>query len=281
MRHVSDDSRLPAIQHGFTLVEMIISIVIAGIVVAMVSLFGRNQIEAYIDVGNRAELADAADTALRRIARDLQGGLPNSVRESGGAFLEFVPVHDAGRYRADVDNAGAGDFLDFSSTTDDSFDVLGPSVTITAGDQLVVYNLGVPGSNVYDNDSSRRPITTAPGTVSNIRYQLGAAPNQQFVLPSPLNRFHLVGAPVTYQCVPNAANPELGVILRHTGYGFNAAQPLAFAGGAVLVNNVAACAFMYSQAVLQRNGLVVLRLTLTRNGESVQLLHQVEVLNKP
>ena len=50
---------------------------------------------------------------------------------------------------------------------------------------------------------------------------------------------------------------------------------------AVLVGDVTSCSFSYLPAVLQRNGLVVLRLTLTRNGESVELLHQVDVLNTP
>ncbi|PKO37640.1 MAG: pilus assembly protein MshO, partial [Betaproteobacteria bacterium HGW-Betaproteobacteria-6] len=74
-------------------------------------------------------------------------------------------------------------------------------------------------------------------------------------------------------------------LLRHSGYGFLAAQPVAFGalGGvaAVMADNVTFCAFNYVPAILQRNGLVVLRLTQTRNGESVELLHQVDVQNTP
>lgn len=283
MRRATDFCPFLRDDRGFTLVEMIISIVIAGVVLAMVSLFGRQQIEAYIDVGNRSDLADAADTALRRVARDLQSALPNSVRSSGN-FLEFVPIRDAGRYRADVDNAGAGNILDFSSSTDNSFDVLGPPVTILAGDELVIFNLGQPGSDVYTTAprTSRRAIATAPGTVSSLQFTLGAAPDQQFPLASPQNRFQIVSTPVTYECAPNA-NPALGRVIRHSGYAFSAVQPVAFAAGtsSVLVGNVAACSFSYMPAVLQRNGLVVLRLTLTRNGESVNLLHQVDILNTP
>lgn len=266
---------------GFTLVEMIVSIVIAGILAGMLALFGGGQIRAYLDASARVELADAADTALRRIGRDLQGALPNSVRQSGN-FLEFVPIRDAGRYRADVDNAGLGDFLDFASTIDNSFAVLGPAVTVTAGDQLVIFNLGQTGSDVYAG-TSRRAISTAAGTVSSLQYTLGAF--GQFPLASPQNRFQIVGQPVTYECAANAVNPELGTVIRHSGYGFQPAVATSpwLQGGvsAVLVNNVAACNFSYTPAVLQRNGLVVLRLTLSRNDESVDLLHQVDVLNTP
>lgn len=261
---------------GFTLVEMIVSIVIAGVLVSMVAMFGRGQIDAYIDVSNRAQLADEADTALRRVARDLQSALPNSVRQSG-SFLEFVPIRDAGRYRTDVDNAGAGNFLDFTSTTDNSFDVLGPAVNVAAGDQLVIFNLGQTGSDVYAG-TSRRAIFTGAGSVSSLQYTLGGL--GQFPLASPQSRFQIVSGPVTYQCNASAAG---GTVLRHSGYAFAGTQPTTFAGAtsAVLVGDVTACSFSYTPAVLQRNGLVVLSLTLTRNGESVQLLHQVDVLNTP
>src|SRR3990167_2242893 len=125
MRRAFDFRPFLPVDRGFTLVEMIISIVITGIVVSMVAMFGRGQVDAYIDAGNRAELSDAADTTLRRIARELQAALPNSVRLSGN-FLEFVPIRDAGRYRSELNSTGGGDVLNFASSSDSTFDVLGP-----------------------------------------------------------------------------------------------------------------------------------------------------------
>ncbi len=290
MRRATDFRLFSAVDRGFTLVEMIISIVIAGILISMVGLFGRAQIDAYFDVSDRAELADGADTALHRVARELQAALPNSVRQSGN-FLEFVPIKDAGRYRADVgdadgDGVAEGNMLDLT-IADNSFDVLGPTVTIGNGDQLVIYNLGPGISDVYAGDSRR--AATAGGGLSAITFS-GA----QFPLASPQKRFHIVGGPVTYECAANALNPELGTVTRHWCYNFTNPQPTAFGAlgvhaacsveqSAVLVNNVSACSFSYITATgaLQRNGMAVLNLTLTRNGESVSLLHQVEVLNTP
>jgi len=259
---------------GFTLVEMIVSIVIAGILLGMIGIFGRDQIKAYLDVNNRAELADAADTAIRRISRDLQSALPNSVRQSGN-LLEFVPIRDAGRYRADVNSTGGGDPLDFGSNTDTSFDVLGPPVTIRSGEQLVIYNLGQQGADVYDG-TSRRAATAGSG-LSSVSFEPGGI---HFPLASPQNRFQIVDTPVTYEC-----DLVQGAIIRHSGYGFQssiATSPWSSGGtSAVLINDVSDCAFSYSPAVLQRSGLVVVRLTLKRNGESVELLHQIDVLNTP
>ena len=274
MRRAFDIRPFLRVDRGFTLVEMIISIVITGIIVSMMALFGRGQVDAYIDVGNRAELSDAADTTLRRVARELQAALPNSVRLSGN-FLEFVPIHDGGRYRAELNSTGGGNILDFTSSTDTSFDVLGPPVTIPAGDQLVIFNLGQPGSDVYDG-SSRRSATAGVG-LNTITF---APAGTQFPLASPQNRFQIVGTPVIFEC-----SVATGQLIRRSGFAFGHAWPpnTATLGGvaAVLADNVSACAFNYVPAILQRNGLVVLRLTLTRNNESVELLHQVDVLNTP
>lgn len=279
MRRATECLRSAKAQHGFTLVEMIIVIVISGVLLGIVGMFGRRQIDAYIDTSNRAELADAADTAVRRIARDLQGALPNSVRQSG-SFLEYVPIRDAGRYRAEFTSTGGGDPLDFTSNADNSFDVLGPTVTISAGDQLVIFNLGQTGSDVYAG-TSRRAATAGSG-LSTVTF---APAGTQFPLASPQSRFQIVRAPVTYECAASATTPELGTVIRRTGYGFQssvATAPWSQGGtSAILVGDVAACSFAYTPAVLQRNGLVVLHLTLTRNGESVEILHQIDVLNTP
>jgi len=283
MRHGSEISAPAGRSRGFTLVEMIIAIVITGILVGIVGMFGRRQIDAYMDVGNRAELADAADTALRRIARDLQSALPNSVRvDTSNRFIEYVPIRDAGRYRADFGGGASDDPLDFGSNTDASFDVFGPPVTIRAGDQLVIFNLGQTGSDVYAG-TSRRAATTGT-SLTKVSFTPGGT---QFPLASPQSRFQIVGGPVSYEC-----NLAQGTLVRHWCYDFRAAQPTVFGSlsvhaactaeqSAVLVSDVSACSFNYSTAVSQRNGLVVLRLSLSRNGENVELLHQVDVLNTP
>lgn len=275
MRRVFDFRPFFRGDRGFTLVEMIISIVITGIVVSMMAMFGRGQVSAYIDVNNRAKLSDAADTTLRRIARELQAALPNSVRVSGN-FLEFVPIHDAGRYRVELNSSGGGDLLNFASSTDSTFDVLGPPVSILAGDQLVIFNLGQPGSDVYEG-SSRRAATAGVG-LNNITFDPAGT---QFSLASPQSRFQIVGTPVIYEC-----SVATGQLIRRSGFAFGHAWPpnTSTLGGtaAIMADNVGAtCAFNYTPAILQRNGLVVLRLTLTSDGESVELLHQVDVMNTP
>ena len=67
-------------QAGVTLVEMIVAIVITGILLSLTSMFVRNQVDSYTDVARRTDLVDTANTAVRRMARDLATALPNSPR---------------------------------------------------------------------------------------------------------------------------------------------------------------------------------------------------------
>lgn len=269
-------------QHGVTLIEMIVVIVVSGILLGMAAMFGRWQIQSYLDISSRAALADAGDTALRRIARELQAALPNSVRvtaSGANALLEFVPIRDAGRYRAES-GGGVGDApLDLSCSSGCSFDIFGPPVTIGNGESIVIYNLGVTGADVYEGTSRRAAMAGA--SLSKVTAQA----DTQFLFASPQKRFHIVSTPVTFECVPNAADPDQGVIRRRWGYAYSPSQPTSFAGSSsgILVSGVTACSMTYVPGVLQRNGLAAIRLTLTNadGSERIELLHQVEVFNAP
>lgn len=287
-------------QLGFSLIEMILVIVLTGAMGAMIAGFIRKPITAYADMERRAELTDIADVALRRIARELQGALPNSVRVNGtGLYIEFMPASAAGRYRAAKSSTlGTEDFLDFSSATDNSFDVLGPTVSVVAGDQLVINNLGLVGADVYAG-TSRRALIGSGASLSNLQYTVGGA---QFPFGSPSNRFFIVNRPVTYACAPTAGTTYTGTLRRVAGYAIQAAQPTNL-GGAPLsaqtgANNallagpsvanplalrpyVSACSFAYNNSASSRNGIVTVQLTLTSSGENVTLLQQIHVGNSP
>ena len=214
-----------------------------------------------------------ADTALRRIARDVRAALPNSIRTTAATcdgiaicFMEFVPIKSAGRYR----DGGPGNSLDFMAAAD-TFDAIGPGVDVAAGDSIVIYNLGITGSDVYAG--SDRRIATAPfGTaLATIGFSGGAFP-----FSSPARRFHVVGTPVSYVC-----NVGGGQLQRYAGYAYSVAQPQPPAGTpAILATNVSRCRFVY-QTLSQLNAMITLELGLTRGGETVSLVYQVHVNNVP
>ncbi|MDD5295938.1 MAG: type II secretion system protein [Rhodocyclaceae bacterium] len=265
-------------QRGFTLIEAVIVIALTGAISGVVAVFLRGPITAYFDTVRRADLADGADGALRRMSRDIQASLPNSVRVSGN-FIEFIPVKGAGRYRTDVGIGAGDDPLDFTSGADTSFDVLGPTVTVASGDSIVIYNLGQPGADAYEG-TSRRAVSSPYGTVANVKFASGGTP---FPFASPGGRFQVVSTATSYQC-----DLTSGVVRLWWGYPIQNTQPTSSAAltalsanSAVLVDRVTSCAFGYASSVSQRMGLVTLKLVLSKDGESVSLMQQLNVANAP
>lgn len=286
----------PPLSAGFTLIELIMVIVITGIVASMVAVFIPGPITAYLDTARRAELTENADTAVRRIARDLRTALPNSVRVvavGGVTYLEFIPTVGGGRYRqypTDQTTAATGDVLDFGGA-DTSFDVIGPVPVYPAGSSVAVLNLG-PGSASDAYAGSNRSVLSSSNAVAGL-FSSDAAPHSmtfaaiQFPAPSPSARFQVVQTPVTYACAPDAANPAAGALRRYSGYGFSAAQatPPAVVPQ-TLVGNVSLCSLSYDETAATRGihvrtGLVTLQLQLTVQGESARLVHQMQVVNAP
>ncbi len=270
---------------GVTLVEMIVVIAITGILGAAVAIFIRRPMEGYIDAARRAELSDLADTALRRMTRDVRTALPNSLRAtlSGNVhYLEYLQTGGGGRYRAEVAGDGSGNLLDFTAA-DASFDVIGPMPTLAAGNAIVVYNLNadpaITTSNAYVGDNRASYSSNTATTITLTAATL-------FPFNSPGKRFQIVQTPVTYACDPLPGGT--GELRRVSGYAIQAAQPNNINAGplstapvnALLARNVRSCAFSYA-VVSQRTGVLALSLQLESGGESVRLFQQVHVNNVP
>ena len=277
---------------GFSLIELIVVIVISGIIAGVVAVFIRTPIEAYVDTARRAQLSEVTDTAVRRVARDVRTALPNSVRVlavGASTYLEFIPTVGGGRYRQYPTAAGVGDVLDFS-VADTQFHVTGPVPVYAAGNFVTVFNLGAGSAADAYAGNNRAAVTSANAGAA--LFSSDAVPHTvtfaalQFPMPSPSARFHLVTTPVTYQCTPNLATPGLGVLQRHTGYAFAAAQPTPPAGAPqLLAGNVAECDFDYNEVAAgglhTRTGLITLTLRLQDGGESARIVHQIHVQNAP
>lgn len=298
---------------GFTLVELIVVIAIAAVLAILAALILRGPIAGYFAQVNRGTLVDLAQQALTEMAQDIRAALPNSVRvasSGGGTALELIPVLDGGRYRDGPSPCAGGGCpqpmtyyrLQFN-VADTDFNLLAPFQTVTAapaGARLVIYNLGQPGADAYAGD----PVITPAGTAitlspnNDLALSNGGAgvaeqhvhlnPGFKFAFRSPNKRIYLVSQPVSYLCAgTGTANGNgTGTLTRYWNYGFVNPQPVPpptppGSAQALVVDHVSACAFTYQAGTSQRNGLATLSLSVTRNGESVNLVEQVHVDNVP
>lgn len=248
---------------GFTLVELVVVIAVTAIIGGISSTFIRHSVMAYVNSEAYYQLSDRADIALRRMSRDVRNALPNSVWVSAaGDYVEFVPIKAGGRYKQD----------DFGAPNK-TFNVFSEPVPVVAGDQLVIYNLGIQGADVYAGDNIR-PIASAPGSnLTQVQFT-GTA----FPLPSPASRFYIVSGAVFYVC--DLAGRRL---LMYSNVAIPSAHPANFSGltARVVADDVTGCSFTYTEGVMQHSSVVTAQLELSKSGGVVRLVNLINVVNSP
>ncbi len=273
-------------------------IALMGILVSIVAAFIVRPVEGYRDLARRAALAEAAESALRRMQRDIRTALPNSVRitnTASGYTLELVPVLDAGRYNES--GGGAAASLNFGGDAD--FDIQhcfrNPATKTTAGIRLVLNNQGTGLYNVYNDAASgvgvQSIITPAIGmTISITSATCPASGNDHINLSSahdfrnaqsPNRQLYVVTTALSYLCDTTA-----GTLTRYYNYAITATQPVTAAdfvalnaSSALAANRVTACSVASSTVDVRNRALVTLMLTLAESDEQIRLIHQVQVDN--
>jgi MSHA biogenesis protein MshO len=120
---------------GFSLIELVITIVVLGIIAVVAGAFLLPAFNAYQGLERRAALVEAAESAIRRMSRDIRISLPNSVRtiDLGGPLtgfaIEMVPTVDGARHctagTADCDTLPLGGAVLTIGSSGSAFDVLG------------------------------------------------------------------------------------------------------------------------------------------------------------
>jgi MSHA biogenesis protein MshO len=287
-------------QRGFTLVEAVMVIVLTGIIAGAVAVFLRLPVAGYVDSVARADVADTADTALRRIARDVRLALPNSIRlatdAGGNTYLELLLTKTGGRYLSADDNPSnpsSGNILSFTSTSANTFDIVGPVPSgpqaIQPNDSIVVYNLGtgIAPADAYAVPATNRAVVSA---ISGNTITMASNPfaSQSPSMASPNHRFQVVSSPVTYRWDATALT-----LTRYWGYTFAETQPNSIAllstgatANALIANGVTSCIFAYntnsqSNALLELNIKIQAPSSDDGNSGVIGLFQQVHVDNTP
>ncbi len=288
---------------GFTLVELVIVIALAGVVAVMVSVLFARPMEGFVAQSRRAELVDLGSIALSRMVRDVRLAVPNSLRVSAdGQALELLLIHSAARYRP---NRNDSDGLRFASaapgscgsTTQggrcDTVQVLDSKLDPDGARWLVLYNIGaesggnpVSGANVWGggNPGVITPsgvtfdrVANAPAGETQLALENLPSGGFRFAFSSPQRRLYLAERVVGYRC-------QSGKLVRYsytTILSSLPAQPPAGSDPQPLAGSVSACNFAYQPGTTQRGGLLSLTLGIEQDGERLRLLQQVHVDNAP
>lgn len=264
--------RLPA-GAGFTLVELVVTITLTGIVAAMIGAFLKAPMSAYFDSVRRTRLTDEADTSLRFLARELHAALPNSI-SCGTGTVSFRPVQAGGRYREYPTAAGTGNALAFgtSLTTFDSLSSTSNASTTDAYGQaissgtVVIGNLGAGVSSCDATQATPSNTLAVTALGASLTVQAATVPQAcdlQTASASNANdrsggRYYFAGSSVSYSCGASGLTRN----------------------GARMADRVSACQISCTgaNAAVQT---VSLSLTLTDSGESLTLFRQVHVENYP
>lgn len=280
---------------GFTLIELVVTMMVGLVVVSFVAVFISGPVTGFMDQARRMRLVDSASASLDRMGRDVRRALPNSIRTTsagGRVALELLSSVDGARYRS-APPGSADQILDFTAA-DGAFNVVGPFTHVakpfdSTSHHLAIYNVGVPGADAYELAN----VITPPGTRIRIAAdgsmpgedRVTLSPSFRFMHDSPSRRVYLVEGPVTYLC-----DPAAGSLTRFSGYTIAADQSdrdspgeLVAAGATetLMADRVVACAIQYAPGTAERAGLVSMRLEVGADDESVELLAQVHVENVP
>ncbi len=263
-------------QQGFTLVELIVSITLIGILAVVAVPMVRTPMQAYMDASQRAELAGQLDASVAKMRDDLAAAVPNSIRVRVAGqrrYIEFMPAVASGRYRSQAAaTVCPNDMLEFAPVTEGCFTSLTPlqaCAPAAAGCDWVVVN-AIDSNGVLNQDPYFGGAATPANGVKARFLNANAAglgsritmTAHQFQAPPANKQFYIASNPVSYGCDPVGTRQ----LTRYNGYAMAAVQPIVFpaASGAPLATLISGCEIKYTPiGALGRGGVVSVWLRFT------------------
>jgi len=252
-------------QYGFTLVEMVVTIVVLGVIMSGTAIYITNSTIAYNDVAQRDQLTSLGRVTVERVTRQIRNALPNSIRVSNNC-IEFLPIIGSSVYLSLPTDSPASNFTAAAFTLTPANGT--PYVIVYPFSQAALYAGANPGPRAQFTSVAGSPTATVTLTGTH-----------RFVQHAPHRRFYIVDSP-TSLCVVGTN------LVRYRGYAISAAQnapPSATAE--LLAENIqindggAVTPFAYTPGTLRRNGIVAMDFRFLIDGEWIRLFHEVQVRN--
>jgi len=271
------------LNHGFTLIELILVIIILGIMSAGISGFITLSTQSYLNASSRDELIGNARFVVERLNRELRNAVPNSIRIASfdnKQCIEFTPIVASSTY-TDIPV-----LPEPASKTLSVIPFIGPNggeyqCSAGCGDLVTVYPLN--SDDIYDDytNNVKGKIFSVDNVDTSVEpWQLNILNSQDisFDEDSPTQRLYIVNEQVSY-CAVN------GFIIRYTDDVAKGGQTFPSLGSekaymaGYLVDNVSL--FNYQPPTLRRNAVVQIHLPFSNNGENYVFDHEVHIKNVP
>lgn len=240
---------------GFTLIEMIVSIVIMGVVFLAITSFVVTGVDGYLDTVDRSRIQQQARFVVEKMSREIRNAIPNSFATNDtdtSKCMTFYSTRYAGAYTWQEDNQQLQFVIGQESPqlSDDSRIIINPS---QYGDFLdgAAANHSLNGVALTDNMGTLNGIVLQSNSVSRRHYIYQASDEIEYCLKK------------------NTVEPvTLSRLTRNN---------IVVADGVVFNES----SFVYTPPSLQRGGLVHLGLLFEQNKEQSAYEHDVQVLNVP
>ncbi|MFY2509751.1 PilW family protein [Vibrio pectenicida] len=257
-------------ERGFTLIEMVISITLLGIVGLFIGEVIRQSLVLYSDSATREALVQQGRFVTERLRREIREAVPNSVIVSSDC-IEILPITNSAIY---ID-------LPSPSAVSSAIRVLPIEKSIPANERVVVYPTSANDlrADVTATGQTAQVATAVDFAASGAMTSMVDVTLTQasgFETLSPADRLYFYREPVAFCLVGNE-------LLRYSGYSLNRASltPASLNTGVRVASNLSVANFFVEEPQLQRNGLVKMVLIFQDNGERVRFDHDALIYNTP
>ncbi|MEZ8428275.1 prepilin-type N-terminal cleavage/methylation domain-containing protein [Vibrio cyclitrophicus] len=246
-------------QRGFTLIEMIVTIVVVAVIGLAIAGFVEYGMKGYVETIDRQKVQVKGQFVVEKMSREVSHAVPNSFDSSitpasASSYAQKCLVFYAIKYSG---------FYHFDEATNDLNFIIGQDAPELEADDYLIIN-PTAYSEFVAGSTKRIPLV---GLVST--NNLFTAPSVNLSSQSIAQRHYIYDGsdPVSY-CLVNDTVQNQGLIQRN---GVTVADSI----------NYAQSNFRYEEPSLQRGGVIHIDLVLEQNSEVSVYQQDVQVLNAP